>query len=67
MLTCFFTKTCIRTSIETSQTTLAAYSIQITDKNICVSRDGAVSVCGLAADSLLRVAQSLEGVAGEQL
>lgn len=33
----------------------------------CVFRDGAVSGCGLAADSLLRAAQSVEGVAGEEL
>lgn len=33
----------------------------------CVSRDGAVSVGGLAADGFLRGAQSVEGVAGELL
>lgn len=32
---------------------------------LCVSRDGDVSACGLAADSLLRGAESVEGVAGE--
>lgn len=35
--------------------------------SFCVSRDGAVSAGGLAADRFLRGAQSVEPVAGEQL
>ena len=34
---------------------------------VCVCRDGAVSACCPAADGLLRGAQSVEGVVGEQL